>query len=159
MLERMVDLRHICKGRKAVSTIVATILTINMAIVMGGIMVAWAMGLIGSYQGGYQIQYVLMGEKAQEVITVENVWFETGTPKKITVFVRNVGAREAKLVSLYVGGSSYTPNGTWPYTLPVSPASASRVMLQITYTWTSNTSYLIVVATARGNQARGQWTA
>ena len=147
------------KQKKGISTIVATILTINMAIVMGGIMVAWAMGLIGSYQGGTQIQYMLMGEKAQEAIVIEHVWFETGAPKKITVFVRNVGAREAKLVSLYVGGSSYTPNGTWPYTLLVSPASASRVALQITYNWASETSYLIVVATARGNQARGQWTA
>lgn len=148
-------LRSIRKARRGISTIVATILTINMAIVMGGIMMAWAMGLIGSYQGGTQVQYMLIGEKAQEAIVIENVWFETGTPKKITVFVRNVGAREAKLVSLYVGGSTYTPNGTWPYTLPV----ASKVTLQITYTWTSGTSYLIVVATARGNQARGEWVA
>ena len=116
---------------------------------------AWAMGLIGSYQGGTQVQYMLIGEKAQEAVVIENVWFGTGPPKTITVFVRNVGAREAKLVSLYVGGSSYTPNGTWPYTLPV----ASKIALQFTYTWTSETSYLIVVATARGNQARGEWVA
>jgi len=141
--------------RKAVSTIVATILTINMAIVMGGVMIAWAMGLIGSYQGGTQVQYMLMGEKAQEAITIENVWFETGTPEKITIFVRNIGVREAKLVSIYVGGSPYTPNGTWPYTLPV----ASRATLQITYDWTSGTRYIIVVGTARGNQARGEWPA
>jgi len=125
-----------------------------MAIVMGGIMMAWAMGLIGSYQGGTQIQYMLIGERAQEAIVIENVWFETGTPKKITVFARNVGVREAKLVSIYVGGSSYTPNGTWPYTLTV----AGKVALQITYAWASGESYLIVVATARGNQARGEWT-
>jgi len=147
------------KQKAAVSTIVATILMINLAIVMGGIMVAWAMGLIGSYQGGTQIQYMLIGERAQEAIVIENVWFQTGTPKKITIFVRNVGAREAKLLSLYVGGSPYTPNGTWPYILYVTPPSASKVALQITYSWTSGASYLIVVATARGNQARGEWTA
>jgi len=145
--------------RRGVSTIVATILMINLAIVMGGIMIAWAMGLIGSYQGGTQIQYMLIGERAQEAIVIENVWFETGTPKRITVFVRNVGAREARLVSLYVGGSSYTPNGTWPYVLLISPPSSSRVALQITYSWTSGVSYLIVVATARGNQARVEWAA
>lgn len=140
--------------QRAVSTIVATILTINMAIVMGGVMIAWAMGLIGSYQGGTQVQYMLMGEKMQEAIVIENVWFQTGTPKKITVFVRNVGVREAKLASLYVDGTSYT-NASWPYTLPVG----SAIVLQITdFNWAYGSSYLIVVATARGNQARGEWT-
>jgi len=142
------------KQKAAVSTIVATILTINMAIVMGGVMIAWAMGLIGSYQGGTQVQYMLMGEKMQEAIVIENVWFQTGTPKKITVFVRNVGVREAKLASLYVDGTSYT-NASWPYTLPVG----SAIVLQITdFNWAYGSSYLIVVATARGNQARGEWT-
>jgi len=140
--------------QRAVSTIVATILTINMAIVMGGVMIAWAMGLIGSYQGGTQVQYMLMGEKMQEAIVIENVWFQTGTPKKTTVFVRNVGVREAKLVSLYLGGTSYT-NASWPYTLPVG----SAIVLQITdFNWAYGSSYLIVVATARGNQARSEWT-
>jgi len=132
-----------------------------MAIVMGGIMMAWAMGLIGSYQGGTQVQYMLIGEKAQEAVVIENVWFGTGPPKTITVFVRNVGARDAKLVSLYVGGSLYTPNSTLPdYPWPNCPVYVgSKVTLQISYSWTSGVSYLIVVATSRGNQARGEWVA
>jgi len=128
---------------------------INTAIVMGAVMIAWAMGLIGTYQGGTQIQYMLMGERAQEAIVIEHVWFMTGPSKSIIVFVRNVGARETDLVSLYVGGSSYAANVTWPYTLPTS----NKVALQITYNWAYGTSYLIVVATKRGNQARGEWTA
>jgi len=147
------------KRDKAVSTIVATILTINMAIVMGGVLIAWAMGLIGSYQGGYQIQYMLMGEKMQESIVIEHAWFITGPPKNITIFVRNVGAREAKLVALYVDGVSYNPNGTaspWSYSLPVG----RKVVLWTTgVSWVSGTKYLIVVATAKGNQARAEWTA
>jgi len=142
------------KQKAAVSTIVATILMINMAIVMGGIMIAWAMGLIGSYQGGTQIQYMLMDERVQEAITVECVWFESGPPKKITFFVRNIGVREAKLTTLYVNGTSYTPNGTWPYTLTVG----SRVTLLVNYTWTSGAIYLITIATTRGNKAHGEWT-
>lgn len=146
---------YVSTSKKGISTLVATILMINTAIVMGAVMIAWAMGLIGTYQGGTQIQYMLMGERAQEAIVIEHVWFMTGPSKSIIVFVRNVGARETDLVSLYVGGSSYAANVTWPYTLPTS----NKVALQITYNWAYGTSYLIVVATKRGNQARGEWTA
>jgi len=148
-------LKYVLKAKKGISTLVATILMINTAIVMGAVMIAWAMGLIGTYQGGTQVQYMLMGERAQEAIVIEHVWFINMPPSKsIIVFVRNVGAREAQLVSLYVGGSSYAANVTWPYTLPMS----NKVALQITYDWSSGASYLIVVATKRGNQARGEWT-
>jgi len=155
------------KREKAISTIVATILTINMAIVMGGVMVAWSSGLTGSYQGGAQVQYMLMGEKMQEAIVIENVWFVTSLPfpfppgMYIEVFVRNVGVREAKLASLYVNGLSCLvfvvdpPLSPWPYTLPVG----DRVTLGTFWIWFSGTSYRIVVTTARGNQARGEWTA
>lgn len=148
-------MRCVSKTKKGISTLVATILMINTAIVMGAVMIAWAMGLIGAYQGGTQVQYTLIGERAQEAVVIEHVWFMTGPSKSIIVFVRNVGAREAELVSLYVGGSSYTPNGTWPYTLTTS----NKVALQIAYNWAYGTSYLIVAATKRGNQARGEWTA
>jgi len=145
------------KRRKAISTIVATILTINMAIVMGGIMMAWAMGLIGSYQGGTQVQYMLMGEKAQEAIVVENVWLQSGT--SIKVFIRNVGTREAVIKAVYVNGTSVStspslnPSGIsipvlGNLTLTISPISYNPKYAQ-----------LIVVATARGNQARGEWVA
>jgi len=142
------------KRRKAISTIVATILTINMAIVMGGIMMAWAMGLIGSYQGGTQVQYMLMGEKAQEAIVVENVWLQSGTT--IKVFIRNVGTREAVIKAVYVNGTSVNPSPSLPQTLPVL-GNLTLTISPISY----NPKYaqLIVVATARGNQARGEWVA
>jgi len=142
------------RRRKAVSTIVATILAVNMAIVMGGILVAWAMGLLGSYEGGTRAQYILMGEKMQEVIVIEDVQFTTLFFKMITVYVRNVGVREAKLVALYINGQ-YVSTMWLPYVLPVGGWTA----LVTLYTWTSGANYLIVVATARGNQARGEWVA
>jgi len=140
-------------NRRAVSTIVATILMINLAIVMGGIMVAWAMGLIGTYQGGTQIQYMLMGEKAQEAIVVENVWLQGGT--SIKVFVRNVGSREAVIKAVYVNGTSVNPSPSLPQTLYVS----GNLTLTISKSHNAKYPQLIVVTTARGNQARGEWTA
>jgi len=115
---------------------------------------AWAMGLIGSYQGGTQVQYMLMGEKAQEAIVVENVWLQSGT--SIKVFIRNVGTREAVIKAVYVNGTSVNPSPSLPQTLPVL-GNLTLTISPISY----NPKYaqLIVVATARGNQARGEWVA
>jgi len=143
--------------RRGISTIVATILTINMAIVMGGIMMAWAMGLMGSYQGGTQVQYMLMGEKAQEAIVVENVWLQSGTT--IKVFIRNVGTREAVIKAVYVNGTSVS---TSPSLNPLGisiPVLGNLTLTISPISYNPRYAQLIVVATARGNQARGEWVA
>jgi len=139
--------------RRAVSTLVATILMINTAIVMGAVMIAWAMGLIGTYQGGTQIQYMLIGERAQEAIVIENVWLQGGAT--IRVFVRNVGSRDAEIKAVYVNGTSVSPSPSLPQPLYVS----GNLTLTISISHNARYPQLIVVATARGNQARGEWTA
>mgnify|MGYP001058936306 FL=1 len=139
--------------RRAVSTLVATILMINTAIAMGAVMIAWAMGLIGTYQGGTQVQYMLIGERAQEAIVIENVWLQGGAT--IKVFVRNVGSRDAEIRAVYVNGTSVSPSPSLPYRLYVS----GNLTLTISISHNARYPQLIVVATARGNQARGEWTA
>jgi len=141
------------RRRRAVSTLVATILMINTAIAMGAVMIAWAMGLIGTYQGGTQVQYMLIGERAQEAIVIENVWLQGGTI--IKVFVRNVGSRDAVIRAVYVNGTSVSPSPSLPQSLYVS----GNLTLTIPISHNAKYPQLIVVATARGNQARGEWTA
>jgi len=142
----------ICRQR-AISTIVATILMINLAIVMGGIMIAWAIGLIGAYQGGTQIQYMLIGERAQEAIVIENVWLQGGAT--IKVFVRNVGSRDAVIRALYVNGTGVSPSPSLPQPLYVS----GNLTLTVSISHNARCPQLIVAVTARGNQVRGEWTA
>jgi len=142
------------KGR-AISTIVATILTINMAIVMGAVLWVWGTGLLGTYTSGTGVQYMLLEERKEEAIVIENVWFESGT---ITVFVKNIGTRDAKITTIYVQGTPFTSYNT-SLSLPKSINVGERLAFKISTTWTSGVSYRIVVATARGNQARGDWVA
>jgi len=139
--------------KRAVSTLIATILMINVAIVMGGVLLAWGMGLLGSYTSGTGVQYMLLEEKKEEAIAVENVWLQAGTT--IRVFVRNVGTREALIKAVYVNGTSVSTSPSLPRTLYVS-GNLTLTISSILH----NAKYpqLIVVATARGNQARGQWT-
>jgi len=117
------------------------------------VMIVWAMGLIGTYQGGTQVQYMLIGERAQEAIVIENVWLQGGTI--IKVFVRNVGSRDAVIRAVYVNGTSVSPSPSLPQSLYVS----GNLTLTIPISHNAKYPQLIVVATARGNQARGEWTA
>jgi len=96
---------------------------------------------------------MLMGEKMQESIVVENVWLQSGTT--IKVFVRNVGTREAVVKAVYVNGTSVGTSPSLPQTLIVS----GNLTLTISISHNAKYPQLIVVATARGNQARGEWVA
>lgn len=131
---------------------------INVAVLMGGVYLFWASGLIQGYQGNAAIQYVLMEEKRDEAIVIENVWFESSPSTRITVFVKNIGTRDARIEVIYIQGLSFrTYNVT--QMLPYRVYVGARAAFQITYPWSSNVPHLIVVATARGNQARGEWIA
>ncbi len=148
-------MRSVRRARSGISTIVATILTINMAIVMGAVLWAWATGLLGTYTSGTGVQYMLLEERKEEAIVVENVWFESG---KITVFVKNIGTRDANITTVYIQGTPFTAYNT-SLSLPKQIYVDQRLAFIISKTWTSGVSYRIVVATARGNQARGEWVA
>jgi len=98
-----------------------------------------------------------MGEKAQEAIVVENVWLQSGTT--IKVFIRNVGTREAVIKAVYVNGTSVS---TSPSLNPLGisiPVLGNLTLTISPISYNPKYAQLIVVATARGNQARGEWVA
>ena len=148
-------MRSAYRKKRGISTVVATILTINMTIVMGGIFWAWGAGLLGTYTSGTEVQYMLLEERREEAIVAENAWFEPG---KITIFVKNVGTRDAKIATIYVGGIPFTSYNT-SLSLPKSINVGERLAFALSTGWSSGASYRVVVATARGNQARGEWVA
>lgn len=149
----MIRLGHFGKNKKAISTVVATILMINITVVMGAVYWLWASGLLGTLMSQSQTQYTLLEEGKDEAIVIENVWLRGGTT--ITVFVRNIGTREAVIKAVYVNGTSVTTLPSLPRTVYVS----GNVTLTINVSHNSKYPQLIVVATAKGNQARGEWSA
>lgn len=152
---RVRNLRRIWKNKKAVSTIVATILMINVSVVMGIGYWLWASGMLSTFMSQSQLQYTLLEERKDEVIVIENVVFKGGATKTIVVFVRNVGTREAVIKAVYVSGAAVTTTPSLPQTVYVS----GNITLTITFSWSYGSSYPIIVATSKGNQARGEWVA
>jgi len=142
--------------KKAVSTVIATILMINTAIAMGVIYVFWANGLLGTYTSKALVYFMLLEDRRDEEITLEKVWFES--TNNITLIVRNIGIKDLNITTIYVNGTAITQYNTTK-TLPYKMYVGQRRAFSVTYTWATGSIYPIIVATSRGNQGKGEWVA
>ena len=156
------------KRRLAISTLVGNMLMIAITLSLAAILVAWAGTSFGAFTGGSQIYFGQRQLALQERLVIENVLFNrTGTNHTLMVFVRNVGVQQIQIAAIYVNGTSYTTSpgimgpatsvrciGPLPVTLGVGgSAAACEFELNWSPVWTSGSIFIIVVATARGNQA------
>jgi FlaG/FlaF family flagellin (archaellin) len=151
----------------AVSTIVANMMMITITLSLAAILVAWAGTTYGSFSGGSQLFFLQRGQAMQERFVVENVWFnKTGGANQMMIFVRNVGAREVKVVGLYIDGAPITltsSNVLAPCTVTSgsatlvvgsgNPNSVCEFRIVISPVWTTGHVFSIVVASDKGNQA------
>src|ERR1041385_5818782 len=87
------------KSRKAISPVIATVILVAVAVVIAAAMAGFAGSLFGSYSNGPQIKIQSMG---------------VDTTGKGTAALSNSGnaADTASLVSITVGGATYTANAT-----------------------------------------------
>ncbi len=90
--------RKICKNRKAISPIIATLLLIAIAVVASLVVYAWVMGYIG-----------FQTSNTGSAVQVQSVTFAgTATSEKVaTVYLQNVGTNTVTIVPaqcLYING-------------------------------------------------------
>jgi len=140
------------KSKLGVSTIVANMLMITITLSLAAILVAWAGTSYGAFTGGTQLFFVQRGEALQERVVIENVFFNK-TQNLVRTFVRNVGVEDIKIVAIYINGTSLTPISGSPCTLPKVLGVGAVCEFDFNRTWSSGNIFIIVVATARGNQA------
>jgi hypothetical protein len=135
---------------------------ITITLSLAAILVAWAGTSFGAFSGGSQLFFVQRGQALQERYVVENVFFNT-TSNQIMIFVRNVGLEDIQIVAIYVNGNtlqfstyrSWLCQGTGSCTLPFRLGVQQVVEFNLNWgsAWTTGTVFMIVVASARGNQA------
>lgn len=92
--------------------------------------------------------YVITGnlkETMGERFVVEDVWFRTGPPGLIAIYVRNTGKMSMNLVAVYLNheAKSFTS---------LALGQTEHGWLNVTYSWTVNTLYHINIVTSRGTQ-------
>lgn len=153
------------KRSLGVSTVVGNMLMIAITLSLAAILVAWAGTSYGAFTGGSQIYFGQRQQALQERLVIENVLFNKTTSQHyLILFVRNVGVEQIQIAAIYVNGTSFTSldsptpappfalcTGTLPITLPVG--GVCGFYLNWGSQWNSGSIFLIVVASARGNQA------
>ena len=167
---------RIAKSRKAVSTVIATILMINVALVTGVLAFAWAQGLFGSWASKSGAYFQSRGESMEENLVLVNIRFDSASYYKLNLTVRNIGERDAWIASVYLNNTDVTSQISWAWNNDGATVWAAgigphygRYGLKpydaITFAFRSITSpvftkgnlLIVVVATERGTHALEQW--
>jgi hypothetical protein len=128
---------------------------ISATMTIGTIAISWAIPALNLYQSTAGIYYQQRSDVLKESFIIEDVWFDsTASPRYINVTLRNVGSVEVKVIAIYINSTIFTTGASTFPTVPVGQRSAP-IKISITnpqWTFVAGKSYLIVVATARGNQ-------
>ncbi len=137
----------------AVSTVIATVLMTTLTITLGTLVVFWASSTFGVYQGNAGIFFNNRGDALRESLAIEDVWFYTqSSTNYVNITVRNVGRVQLKVAALYVNNTAFT-------SLSPSQINVGGVATyQVQYSWVAGKIYIIIAATARGNQVRQVWS-
>jgi FlaG/FlaF family flagellin (archaellin) len=124
--------------KRAVSSIIAVILLIGVAVAAMILVYVWSMGLIGTLTGGG-------GQQTREQIIVDAYTWKGTT---MTLYFRNVGSINVVLDAIYVGGTPVT--SSLSTIISVQGAVVTVPLTTPAASFTQGGSYIIRVVTKTG---------
>lgn len=134
------------KPKMGQGVVIGNLIILASSVVMATVVLFWIMSFTGSAETTYSTAIFQSNAQVSEQVSVDDVYFDSGPPKSITVYVRNFGDDPLKVVQVYVDGIAYTTTET-----TIVARTYGGVAVQYTG-WTSGETYVISVATERGNQ-------
>jgi len=147
--------RKLGPNKRAVSTVISTVLMTSLAITMGTLVVFWASQTLGVYQGGASVFFLKRGEALKENFVIEDIWFFTNaTNKYVNITVRNVGSIQITIMAIHINATAFTGSP-----LPITLTVGQSRTITLTFNYDATKVYFFVVATERGNQVREFWKA
>lgn len=93
------------RHRRALSTVVTTMIMISAVAVMGSFVVSWANSNLSTHQTNLQTTYSASTNKLNEKIIFENVWTST-LPNTINITVNNVGTTGLNVTEIKINHNS-----------------------------------------------------
>jgi flagellin-like protein len=146
-------MKKLFRNRKAVSPVIATVLMI--LVTMAGMTILF--GFVISYSDSYKAG---IGSSIKESLTIEDVWFRSGSSDNVELWIYNVGKLPVNVKAIYVNGlnlvvTSFGDNHDVTNALNINgeiPLN-SHVKVIATCDWQSYGSSPIVfkIATERGS--------
>jgi len=152
----MKNIRRYLKDKKGINTILAALLMVVIVVVASVMVYAWSTGLLGTL--------LVTPNVGKEALNMESNSFSTST--NVTLFIRNTGSVSTTLQSYYVkdsSGNSYqynnwvgpsiNPNAVNPTNFVIGATCASNCVLTgSAFTFSTGSSYTVLVVTSRNNQ-------
>lgn len=132
----------ICKSKKGISPILATLLLIVIAVAAVIVTYAWVMTFTSS-----------TANQAGAILNVENIRFHS--ENEVEIVMRNSGTSNARIVEVYQGTESASLEKQSdviynPYTQIVGEGSSIQIDLTLEDDWVSGTRYYFKVITEEG---------
>ncbi|MCJ7505696.1 hypothetical protein MUP05_04425 [Candidatus Bathyarchaeota archaeon] len=165
---------RLAKSEKAVSTVIATLLMINIAFVTGVMVFAWGQGLMGAFTAQSRVYFLTQGEAIREKILLVNLRYLTSLPYQyqLNITVRNVGYIEARVAEIYLNDTKVLSQVSlaWKNDGTLVSAIAGKYLIPVgdavTFAFASypqspkpnvGSRLGVVAATDRGTRAFEEW--
>jgi hypothetical protein len=151
--------RKLVRNKKAIDTIMATLLMVVIVVAAAVMVFVYATGLFGALTQAPNLQ--------KDALSLEFSSFGPNNPNSnVTLFLRNTGSVPITLVSYYVkdsAGNQYaqSPWATQPTIPPTTPVYQAQILISSScgcpytgnqFTFQVGYSYTITLSSARGSQ-------
>src|SRR5713226_1458368 len=170
----MTNLHKIRRDKKAINTILASLLMVVIVVVAAVMVYAWSTGLLSSL--------LVQNPVPKESLNYDSVAFNNTSNTALTVYIRNSGSAAVSLQTYYVKnstGAQYTQSNSGPWNsaggvaLTMQPNAVQATVISIAggcspactpstvqgfTTFIGGNSYTITVVTTRNNQFTWQFT-
>jgi flagellin-like protein len=139
--------RKLLGNRKAISPVLSTILLILIVVLGMSVAFSYFVSFVRDYQAG-------RGGSVMELVSIENVWFNSTDQKAIEIWLYNYGKVEVKVNAVYVNGAqiSFDPN---PIQIPVGKHNCT--VAYPTNGWANDAVYDFKLVTERGSAFEGEY--
>jgi len=137
-----------CKRSRGLSTIVTSVMMLSGVAVLGTGVVAWSNSNLSTEQHVLNTKLSTNVNKIKESLVIENVWFNSTSPRFVNVTMNNVGTIGLNVTEIQLGNSTTTHqiNMTNGSVLP-----GQSISYQINYDWQNNATVQVLIKTARDN--------
>ena len=137
-----------CKHSRGLSTIVTSVMMLSGVAILGTGVVAWSNSSLATEQQVLNTQLSTSVNKIKESLVIENIWFNSTSPRFVNMTMNNVGTIGLNVTEIQLGNSTTTHqiNITNNSVLPGQTLSK-----QIYYDWQTNATVQVLIKTARDN--------
>lgn len=137
-------------SRRALSTVVTSMLLVTAVSIMGTGLVAWSNSNLAVQQLNISNQAASRIDLIRESFVIEDVWFYESGTKKADVTIRNTGDLPVTISKIYLNNSQ-----TWTGDQVITTGNVT--IITINASWQPDNAQSIWIVTERGSEAKQTW--